>query len=44
VNEPIRVGGVIGVVVVLGLLGICLLAMRVFRTHTEADIDRDVHP
>lgn len=39
-----RFRSVIGVAVVLGVLGICLLAMRVFRSHTEADIDRDVHP
>ncbi len=39
-----RFPGVIGVFVVLGLLGVCLLAIRAFRTHTEADIDRDVTP
>ncbi len=34
----------VGAVVVLGLLGVCLLAIRAFRSHTEADIDRDVTP
>ena len=39
-----RFRSVIGVAVVLGLMGVCLLAIRAFRSHTEADIDRDVHP
>lgn len=43
-NAPCRLGGVIGVAVVFGLMGICLLAMRAMRSHTEADIDRDAHP
>ena len=39
-----RFPGVFGAVVVMGVLGICLLAIKAFRSHTEADIDRDVHP
>lgn len=39
-----RFRSVIGVAVVLGLMGVCLLAIRAFRSHAEADIDRDVHP
>lgn len=39
-----RFRSVIGVAVALGLMGICLLAIRALRSHTEADIDRDVHP
>lgn len=44
VSEPSRFPGVIAVAVILGLMGVCLLAMRALRSHTEADIDRDVHP
>ncbi len=43
-SAPCRIGGVIGVFVVLSVLGICLLAIKAFRSHTEADIDRDVNP
>lgn len=43
-DEPMRFPGVVAVVAILALLGVCLLAMRTMRCHTEADIDRDVHP
>lgn len=43
-SEPSRLPGVVAAFVILGLMGVCLLAMRALRSHTEADIDRDVHP
>ena len=43
-SEPSRFPGVVACILVLGILGVCLLAIKAFRSHTEADIDRDEHP
>ena len=43
-TEPSRFPGVIAAIVILGMMGICLLAMRAARSYIEVDIDRDVHP
>ena len=43
-SEPSRFPGVVACILEIGILGVCLLAIKAFRSHTEADIDRDVHP